>query len=135
MGYRYKIHRTRNVSKRKNLGGMLRNVYKIGKTVTKSTIGIGKDVGKDYLQTRTKKIIKDIYQDEDIDPSLLSDPDFLISGRKPPPSSRKIHLITATRKNNNLINRNNNKARLKLAGRSTTNKRKYKKNRIDKKHR
>jgi hypothetical protein len=110
MGHKYKIRRNHNVSK--NLGGqMIRNIYKIGTTVGKATLNLSKDVGKDYLQSRTKKVIKDIYQDEDL--SLLTNPEFIISGRKPP-SSRKIYLLTTK----------NNKSKSKIGGK--TKKRRYK---------
>jgi hypothetical protein len=79
-----------NSRKTKNDGGMMRNVLRMGRTIGKTTVDLSKEVGKDYLQTRTKKILKDVYEDGDSD--LFTKPDYIISGRKSPPP-RKIHLF------------------------------------------
>jgi hypothetical protein len=108
----------KNARKTKNDGGMMRNVLKIGKTIGKPAVDLSKEVGKDYLQTRTKKILKDVYEDEDTD--LLTNPDYIISGRKPPPP-RKIHLLE---KNKGQAMKSN------MGGK--TNKRKYRRNKTNK---
>ena len=104
-----------NVRKTKNNGGMMRNVIQIGKTVGKTTVGLSKDVGKDYLQTKSKKVLKDIYENREV--SL--NPEFIISGRKPP-TSRKIHLLS---------NKNNKTTHFNLGGK--TSKRKYRRNKTN----
>jgi hypothetical protein len=97
----------------------MRNVLQIGKTVGKTTLDLGKEVGKDYLQTRTKKVLKHV----DEDSSVLLKPEFIAFGRKSPPSHR-IHLL------NNKNNKNNKSRHSNFGGK--TKKRKYKRNKTSK---
>jgi hypothetical protein len=60
----------------KRHGGMIRA---IGRPLGKATLALGESVGKDYLQNKSVKVAKGIYEDS----SLASNPGFLMTGTKP----------------------------------------------------
>jgi hypothetical protein len=60
----------------KRHGGMIRA---FGRPLGKATLALGESVGKDYLQNKSAKISKGIYDDA----SLATNPGFLMTGIKP----------------------------------------------------
>jgi hypothetical protein len=64
------------VRKTKRRGGMIKAV---ARPLGKATIALGESVGKDYLQNKSLKVVKGIYDD----PSLATNPAFMASGIKP----------------------------------------------------
>lgn len=63
-------------NKTKRRGGMIRAV---ARPLGKATIALGESVGKDYLQNKSLKVAKGIYDD----PSLATNPAFIATGIKP----------------------------------------------------
>ncbi len=57
-------------------GGMIRAV---ARPLGKATVALGESVGKDYLQNKSLKVAKGIYDD----PSLATNPSFITTGIKP----------------------------------------------------
>jgi hypothetical protein len=64
------------VRKTKRKGGMIRG---FAKPLGKATFALGESVGKDYLQNKSFKVVKGIYED----PSLVTNPSFITTGIKP----------------------------------------------------
>lgn len=65
----------RRYTKRRS-GGMLKQISSpLGKTI----VTIGKAYGNDYLQKKSMRVINGAYED----PSLLKNPNFVITGNKP----------------------------------------------------
>lgn len=73
------------VRKSKRRGGMMRA---IGRPLGKATIALGESVGKDYLQNKSLKVAKGIYDD----PMLAKNPGFLMTGLKRPESNPNIKI-------------------------------------------
>lgn len=72
-------------TKRKN-GGMFRTITKIGQPVGRVALTLGKEYGKDYGQKKLPDVTQGIYND----PSLASDPNFILTGRKKAQSNKII---------------------------------------------
>ena len=64
------------IRKTKRKGGMIRAV---AKPLGKATVALGESIGKDYLQNKSLKVAKGIYDD----PSLATNSSFIMTGIKP----------------------------------------------------
>jgi hypothetical protein len=67
------------VRKTKRRGGMLKTV---AQPLVRASFALGKSVGQDYIQKKSAKISKGIYEDN----SLATNPGFLLTGIKPMPT-------------------------------------------------
>jgi hypothetical protein len=87
------------VRRTKRRGGMLRS---LGRPVGRATVTLGESIGKDYLQKKSVKVAQGLYDD----PSLASNPRFILTGNKQPiqPNIR----INLNNKENNKENINTN---------------------------
>jgi hypothetical protein len=66
------------VRRTKRRGGMLRT---LGRPIGTAAVTLGKSLGKDYLRKKSVKVAEGVYDD----PSLASDPKFMLTGNKPFP--------------------------------------------------
>jgi hypothetical protein len=66
-----KTKRKRNKTK----GGMFKTV---ARPLGKATMALGESIGKDYIQTKSVKVVKGIYDD----PNAIKEPRFLLTAKK-----------------------------------------------------
>ena len=71
----------RNTRRRRRRGGMMTALKPLGQ----ASLNVGKAYGKDWLKTKSVKVVEGVYQD----PSLATDVKFMLYGKKPVPVFRR----------------------------------------------
>ena len=103
------------IRKTKRRGGMRAVLKPLGQT----TLTIGKEYGKDYLQKKFPSVTKGIYNE----PSLASNTQFLLTGKKtdfPPP---KLNIYNNENNKYNKYNIENNNSNIMIGGKTKRHKR------------
>ena len=110
-----KILTTYIMARKTRRGGMLKTATSIAAPVGRAVLVFGKEYGKDYGQKKLPKVAKGIYND----PSLASDPKYVLTGRTDIPAPN----IKISSPNLNVLNDENLNSNIMTGGKSKRNKR------------